>query len=163
MLILWCSKSIHGLGTTTVSLLGLISILLLNILSWDQMVKNHRAWDTFIWLGGLLTLATKLKDLGFISWLAKTIQYSFDGINPILLFIVLSLIYFYSMYLFNAYRSYYCLASAIFIILLDIDLNPFLIVGVIAYFSNLCGCLTNYSTGPVIIYFGNGYLKPAAF
>ena len=164
MLILWCSKSIHGLGTTTVSLLGLISILLLNILSWDQMVKNHRAWDTLIWLGGLLTLATKLKDLGFISWLAKTIQYSFDGINPILLFIILSLIYFYSMYLFSMLTGHIiALVSAIFLILLNIDLNPFLIVGVIAYFSNLCGCLTNYSTGPVIIYFGNGYLKPAAW
>ena len=30
-------------------------------------------------------------------------------------------------------------------------------VALFAYFSNLCGCLTNYSSGPVIIYFGFGY------
>tara|TARA_Y100000591_G_C21425327_1_gene494206 strand:- start:284 stop:562 length:279 start_codon:yes stop_codon:yes gene_type:complete len=55
------------------------------------------------------------------------------------------------------------LASAIFLILINVDINPFLIVAIIAYFSNLCGCLTNYSTGPVIIYFGNGYVKTAVW
>jgi DASS family divalent anion:Na+ symporter len=32
-------------------------------------------------------------------------------------------------------------------------------VAVLAYFSCLCGCTTNYSSGPVIIYFGLGYEK----
>ena len=38
---------------------------------------------------------------------------------------------------------------------------PHLMVALLAPFSNLCGCVTNYSTGPVIIYFGLGYV-PAA-
>ena len=164
MLLLWSTKPIHGIGTTTVSLLGLIFISFLNTLSWDQMVKNHRAWDTLIWLGGLLTLANKLKDLGFVSWFAENIQQNFYGINPIPLLIVLALIYFYSMYLFSMLTAHIiALASAIFLILINVDINPFLIVGIIAYFSNLCGCLTNYSTGPVIIYFGNGYVKTAVW
>jgi DASS family divalent anion:Na+ symporter len=33
-------------------------------------------------------------------------------------------------------------------------------VAMISYFSNLCGCLTNYSTGQVVIYFGFGYVSP---
>ena len=164
MLLLWSTKPIHGIGTTTVSLLGLIFISFLNTLSWDQMVKNHRAWDTLIWLGGLLTLANKLKDLGFVSWFAENIQQNFYGINPIPLLIVLALIYFYSMYLFSMLTAHIiALASAIFLILINVDINPFLIVAIIAYFSNLCGCLTNYSTGPVIIYFGNGYVKTSVW
>jgi len=164
MLLLWSTKPIHGIGTTTVSLLGLIFISLLNTVSWDQMVKNHRAWDTLIWLGGLLTLATKLKDLGFVSWFAENIQQNFYGINPIPLLIILALIYFYSMYLFSMLTAHIiALASAIFLILINVDINPFLIVAIIAYFSNLCGCLTNYSTGPVIIYFGNGYVKTSVW
>ncbi len=164
MLLLWSTKPIHGIGTTTVSLLGLIFISFLNTLSWDQMVKNHRAWDTLIWLGGLLTLANKLKDLGFVSWFAENIQQNFYGINPIPLLIVLALIYFYSMYLFSMLTAHIiALGSAIFLILINVDINPFLIVGIIAYFSNLCGCLTNYSTGPVIIYFGNGYVKTSVW
>ena len=35
---------------------------------------------------------------------------------------------------------------------------PLLIVPLIAAFSNLCGCTTNYSTGPLVIYFGMGYV-----
>ncbi len=60
MLLLWSTKPIHGWGTTTVALLGLITILLLNVISWDKMVKNYKAWDALIWLGGLLTLATTM-------------------------------------------------------------------------------------------------------
>ena len=161
MLILWSTKPIHGWGTTTVALLGLLIILLLDIISWDQMVKNYKAWDTLIWLGGLLTLATSLKDLGFISWFAENIQQYLTGISPVFLFLSLALIYFYSMYFFSMLTAHIvALVGSIFMIASELDLNPFIIVGVIAYFSNLSGCLTNYSTGPVIIYFGNSYLLP---
>jgi len=164
MLLLWSTKPIHGWGTTTVALFGLLAILFLNAISWEEMAKNHKAWDTLIWLGGLLTLATSLKDLGFISWFAETIQQSLTGYSPITIFLMLVLIYFYSMYFFSMLTAHIvAMASAIFIIAEGVELNPLLIVGVFAYLSNLCGCLTNYSTGPVIIYFGNGYLLPISW
>ena len=164
MLILWATKPIHGWGTTTVALMGLVVILLSRTISWDQMVKNHKAWDTLIWLGGLLTLATSLKDLGFISWFAENIQQGLSGVSPVLLLLSLAIIYFYSMYFFSMLTAHIvALAGAIFMVATGTDLNPFFIVGIIAYFSNLCGCLTNYSTGPVIIYFGNGYVDPRAW
>ena len=161
MLLLWSTKPIHGWGTTTVALFGLITILLLNVISWDKMVKNYKAWDALIWLGGLLTLATSLKNLGFILWFTESIQQSLAGISPVLLLLSLALIYFYSMYFFSMLTAHIAaLAGAVFMVLSDINLNPFIIVGIIAYFSNLCACLTNYSSGPVIIYFGNGYFLP---
>ena len=161
MLLLWSTKPIHGWGTTTVALLGLITILLLNVISWDKMVKNYKAWDALIWLGGLLTLATSLKNLGFILWFTDSIQQSLVGISPAYLLLSLALIYFYSMYFFSMLTAHIAaLAGAVFMVLSDINLNPFIIVGIIAYFSNLCACLTNYSSGPVIIYFGNGYFLP---
>jgi len=164
MLILWITKTIHGLGTTTVALLGLVVLLILNTISWDQIVKNHKAWDTLIWLGGLLTLANSLKDLGFISWLSNSLQQSFSNLTPILLLIIFAIIYFYSMYVFSMLTAHIiALSSAVFLVLSGIDINPVIIVAIIAYFSNLCGCLTNYSTGPVIIYFGNGYVQPSSW
>ena len=164
MLLLWSTKPVHGWGTTTVALFGLLTILFLNAISWEEMVKNHKAWDTLIWLGGLLTLATSLKDLGFISWFAEMIQQSLTEYSPIFIFLMLALIYFYSMYFFSMLTAHIvAMAGAIFIVAKGVDLNPLLIVGVFAYFSNLCGCLTNYSTGPVIIYFGNGYLLPISW
>ena len=164
MLLLWSTKPVHGWGTTTVALFGLLTILFLNAISWEEMAKNHKAWDTLIWLGGLLTLATSLKDLGFISWFAEMIQQILMEYSPIFIFLMLALIYFYSMYFFSMLTAHIvAMAGAIFIVAKGVDLNPLLIVGVFAYFSNLCGCLTNYSTGPVIIYFGNGYLLPISW
>ncbi|MBT6866375.1 MAG: DASS family sodium-coupled anion symporter, partial [Candidatus Marinimicrobia bacterium] len=43
MLVLWSTKPIHGFGTTTVALLGLIIILITQSMTWTQMVKNYKA------------------------------------------------------------------------------------------------------------------------
>ena len=43
-------------------------------------------------------------------------------------------------------------------IALALGVPGMLMVALLAYFSNLCGCLTNYSTGPVVIYSGFGYV-----
>ena len=162
MLSLWATKSFHGMGTTTVALFGLVMLLILNIATWDQLVKNYKAWDTLIWLGGLLTLATGLKSTGFISWILESMNSSLEGMEPYTLLILLVIIYFYSMYIFSMLTAHIvALGSTIMVVASGTDLNPFLVVGIIAYLSSLCGCLTNYSTGPVIIYFGNGYSKPS--
>ena len=161
MLFLWTTKSFHTMGTTTVSLFGLVMVLTMNIATWDQLVKNYKAWDTLIWLGGLLTLATGLKSTGFISWISESMNASLGGVEPFTLLILLAIIYFYSMYIFSMLTAHIvALGSTIMVVASGTDLNPFLVVGIIAYISSLCGCLTNYSTGPVIIYFGNGYSKP---
>jgi DASS family divalent anion:Na+ symporter len=108
-----------------------------------------------------LTLATAIKDLGFISWFSDHVDQGLEGLAPFGLLIILALIYFYSMYLFSMLTAHIAaLAGAIFVVASDTNLDPYLIIGVIAYSSSLCGCLTNYSTGPIIIYFGNGYSKP---
>ena len=48
MLILWTTKSYHTMGTTTVALFGLVMLLILNIATWNQLVKNYKAWDTLM-------------------------------------------------------------------------------------------------------------------
>ena len=162
MLILWTTKSYHTMGTTTVALFGLVMLLILNIATWNQLVKNYKAWDTLIWLGGLLTMATGLKNNGFISWISESMNSTLVGVEPFTLLVLLTMIYFYSMYVFSMLTAHIvALGSVIMVVASGTDLNPFLVVGVIAYISSLCGCLTNYSTGPVIIYFGNGYSKPS--
>ena len=158
MLFLWLTKSLHSIGTTTVTFCGLISILILNVATWEDIVKNHKAWDTLIWLGGLLTLATNLKELGFITWFAENLQNSLSNFTPLVVVMLLVVIYFYSMYVFSMLTAHIvALASVIFVIASNIQFEPFIIIALVAYLSSLSGCLTNYSTGPVIIYFGNGY------
>ena len=34
---------------------------------------------------------------------------------------------------------------------------PWMLTACLAYFSTLCGCLTNYSSGPIVIYFAQEF------
>ena len=49
--------------------------------------------------------------------------------------------------------------AVFFLVAVGTGAPPMLTIALLAYFSNLCGCLTNYSTGPVVNYFGLGYVE----
>jgi DASS family divalent anion:Na+ symporter len=163
LILLWTTKGLHGMGTTTVALIGVCGLLITRTLSWDHIIQNKGAWDTLIWLGGLLAMANGLKKVGFIDWFAEgsyeVIQMtSLTGIG---IMIGLGLIYFYSMYGFSMLTAHIsAMVLAFMTIALKSGVPPLLSVAILAYFSDLCACLTNYSSGPVIIYFGYKYVKP---
>ncbi len=52
------------------------------------------------------------------------------------------------------------MVAAFFAVALGAGAPAMLTIAIFAYFSNLCACTTNYSTGPVVIYFGLGYVSP---
>ncbi len=163
LILLWTTKGLHGQGTTTVALIGVCVLLLTRTLSWDHIIENKGAWDTLIWLGGLLAMANGLKKVGFIDWFAdgsyEVIQMtSLTGIG---IMIGLGLIYFYSMYGFSMLTAHIsAMVLAFMTIALKSGVPPLISIAILAYFSDLCACLTNYSSGPVIIYFGYKYVKP---
>lgn len=49
-------------------------MLVLRIISWDDIVSNKAAWNVFFWLASLITLATGLNNTGFITGLANCWQ-----------------------------------------------------------------------------------------
>jgi len=82
--------------------------------------------------------------------------------GPLLVAITLILVYFFSMYGFSMLTGHItAMAGAFLAVAIAAGTEPILMVALLAYFSNLCGCLTNYSTGPVVIYFGLGYVSAA--
>ncbi len=46
-------------------------MLLLRIISWDDIVSNQAAWNVFFWLASLITLATGLNNAGLLAGLAN--------------------------------------------------------------------------------------------
>ncbi|PCJ82085.1 MAG: anion permease [Flavobacteriales bacterium] len=163
LLLLWSTAQWHGMGTTLVAWFGVCALIFTNTHNWQNMVKDAAAWDTLIWLGGLLSMASGLKDIGVIDWFSQNVQQYLEVYNTggLLLVVIVSLVYFYSMYGFSMLTAHItALAGAFLAVCLNLGTPTLLTVALIAYFSNLCGCLTNYSTGPVIIYFGLGYVKP---
>lgn len=160
LLLLWTTKFVHGMGTTLVAWLGVIALLLSGAQSWDDVIKNYKAWDALVWLGGLLAMANMLLKYGFISWFVDNVQSLVSGYNGVVLILLLGLFYFYSMYAFSMLTAH--IASMVvpfFTVCLAAGSEPMLAVAIFAYFSCICGCMTNYSSGPIIIYYGLGYVE----
>ena len=164
MLCLWGTQFIHGLSTTFIAWLGVAILLLLEAQTWKEVIENSKAWETLFWLGGLLTMASLLVDYGFINWFVQLAKIWTTSISGFWLVIVLGLIYFYSMYAFSMLSGHIAaMVAPFFAVALAVGAEPMLTIAVFAYFSCLCGCLTNYSSGPVIIYFGLGHVKAPAW
>jgi DASS family divalent anion:Na+ symporter len=165
MLILWATEPLQSkwfgqsLPTTFVALAGVATLVVLGVLPWKSVIGNAAAWDALLWIGGLITMANALESTGFVAWFAEQVKGSVAGWPPILTALSLALIYFYSMYAFSMLTGHImAFVTAFMVVANEAGAPPLLMVALLAYFSNLCGCTTHYSTGPLIIYFGLGYV-----
>ena len=159
LIVLWVTKPVHNLDAGLVAWIGVGVLVVTGTERWENIIANSKAWDTLFWLGGLLVMANALKSEGVVDWLAVEMNGRVAGLGGITVAIVLALIYFYSMYGFSMLTAHIAaFAGAFFTVAASAGAPPMLIVALIAYFSSLCACTTNYSTGPTIIYFGQGYL-----
>jgi DASS family divalent anion:Na+ symporter len=64
----WIFGSALGLDSTVAALMGLALMLLLGVLNWSDICRDHEAWNTFVWFATLLMMATQLGQLGLIYW-----------------------------------------------------------------------------------------------
>jgi DASS family divalent anion:Na+ symporter len=76
---LWMTTDWHHMDVAVSALIGAVVLLILGVLSWDDVIKEETAWDIFIWYGGLLQLAKNLNDTGVTTEFAKGIAASMSG------------------------------------------------------------------------------------
>ena len=158
MLLLWSTQFVHGFPTTMIAWVGVAVLLISGAQTWNDVIRNEKAWDSLFWLGGLLTMASMLSDYGFIQWFVDLSGTWVSGYSGLGVVIVIGLIYFYSMYAFSMTSGHIAaMAAPMLAVCLAANSAPMLSVAIIAYFTTLCACTTNYSSGPVIIYYGLGY------
>jgi di/tricarboxylate transporter len=171
LILLWSAKAwgpLVGLplkpDTTLVTLLGVCVLLATGVQPWKRMTEDAAAWDTLIWLGGLLTMAHALEDRGVVDWFAASARTWFAGSPVLVTAIGLALVYFYSMVAFSMLTAHIsAMAGAFLLVCLGAGVPALLAVPLFAAFSSLCACTTNYSTGPVILYFGLGYVPASSW
>ena len=63
-LTLWVTGSLTGIDATVVALLGLALMILLGTITWNDVLAERSGWDTLIWFGGIVGMATMLAKLG---------------------------------------------------------------------------------------------------
>ena len=160
LLVLWIfAPQLGNLDATVAALTGLGVLLLMGVLTWDDIRKEEGAWDTLVWFSALVMMATMLNTLGFIPWFSKSVGGMVTGVNWVWAFLALSLVYFYSHYLFASNTAHVSSMYAAFLaVAVAVGTPPLLAALVLAFFSNLFSSMTHYGTGPAPVLFGSGYV-----
>ena len=157
-LLCWGTSRWTGLDATVVGILGVCILLLSGALSWDDVLTEKSAWDTLIWMGGTIAMATYLNSFGLIAWFTKTVGVYFTGLPTMATLFILLCIFMYSQYAFAGLSAHItAMFPALAALALAAGVPPLLTVISFAVVGNLCGCLTHYASGPSPIFYGSGY------
>lgn len=107
-IVLWATSSYTKINATAV-LLGYIAIALLTgILTFEKMATNRSIWNTLMWYGGIIGLATALNKFKFFVWCGAELQQliDFSSFDHTLLLVVLILLGTSCRYLFVSCGAY---------------------------------------------------------
>ncbi len=158
----WVTSSIHGIPNTFVAMAGLCAILLSRVLTWEDLLAEHRAWDALVWFAPLLMMAEALQNLGVIKILSGTVFSGLHGWNWMAALAVLLVVYLYVHYAFASMTAHVTALYPGFLAAAIASGAPPLMAALpLAFFSNLDAGLTHYGTGSAPVYFGAGYVSQA--
>jgi DASS family divalent anion:Na+ symporter len=158
----WVTSPLHGISNTFVALAGLSAILLVKVLTWDDLLAEKRAWDALIWFGPLVMMADQLNELGAIKILsAKLFGVTAGWPWPLALLLLVSA-YCYIHYTFASMTAHVtALYPGFLAAALAGGVPPMLAALPLAYFSNLNAAMTHYGTGSAPVFFNAGYVRQA--
>lgn len=157
---LWALAPIIAMSATVTALFGLTLLLITQVLSWEDVLKEKGAWDTLIWFATLVSMATALNQFGLMRWFSDNVVHQIGGFHWLAGFAILGLLYFYSHYFFASNVAHITVMYPPFLLLaVGIGTPPALAALVLGFASSLFGPLTTYGCGPAPIYFGSGYVK----
>jgi DASS family divalent anion:Na+ symporter len=157
---LWATSALHHLDTTTVALIGVGILLASGALSWGDAVREHLAWDIFVWYGGLIRMGEALNDFGITAHFARLVSSHFAGWTWPALFCAVLLIYFYAHYAFASITTHILSMYAPFVAVLVTAGAPApLVAYALVFAANLSASLTHYGTTPAPIVFAAGFVS----
>lgn len=155
----WIFADFLHVDSTTIALTVMVLCVFLNIVSWDDILKNKAGWNTLIWYGGIIGMSTVLTKAGFFDWLASTLSkhLQFENQGTLALIIVLTLSVAVR-YLFASGGAYVAAMVPVFATVGKVAGAPVELLALGLLFSNSYGgSVTHYGGGPGPITFGAGY------
>ncbi len=160
----WSTSLITNLSATTVGL-GLVAYLFATrSVDWKDVLKDHAAWDTVIWFGAIISLATGLSDLGFVKWMTAQFSSGLTGWGWLATFVILGVSYIYVHYAFATASGH---VAALYVPFAAVSIAagapPMMVAICFGIFSNLMWSITEYAGGPGPIYFAQGYFERPRF
>ncbi|MGO9894220.1 MAG: DASS family sodium-coupled anion symporter [Bryobacteraceae bacterium] len=160
----WVTSPWHGFPNTFVALAGVCALLLLRVLTWDDLLGEKRAWDALIWFAGMIMMSDQLNETGVIKIFSSRLFGHLAGWPWVLSLVVLVAAYNYVHYGFASMTAH---ATALYpgflAAALAAGVPPLLAALPLAYFSSLNAAMTHYGTGSAPVFFSSGYVKQAAW
>jgi L-tartrate/succinate antiporter len=148
------------INPTTAALVVVSLMVVLGVVSWDEIVKNSSAWNTLAWFATLVALADGLSKVGFVKWFADSVGAHMTGFSPFVAMILLVLVFYFTHYLFASITAH---VTAMLPVMLAVG-STIPGINMPQYALLLCltlgimGILTPFATGPSPVYYGSGYL-----
>jgi DASS family divalent anion:Na+ symporter len=156
----WITSPWHGINNTFVALSGLSGILLARVLSWDDLLAEHRAWDALIWFASLVMMAEQLNEIGVVKLFSGKLFGVLHGMPWPIALMALVAAYCYIHYSFASMTAHVtALYPGFFAAALAAGAPPLAAALPLAYFSNLNAAMTHYGTGSAPVYFNAGYVR----
>ena len=160
LLVLWCLGDMLKIDATTAAFTGIAVLLITGVLTWKDLADNASAWTTLVFFGVLVGMAAELNALGVIDWIGDSVAGSVDALPWLVAFAILTLVYFYSHYLFASNTAHIVAMYAVFVgAAIATGAPPLFAALVFGFIGNLFGGLAHYSSGPAGVVFGSGYVK----
>jgi L-tartrate/succinate antiporter len=148
------------INATTVALLVISLMLILKVVTWDDMVKNSAAWNTLAWFATLVALADGLSKVGFVKWFADAVGAQMSGFSPFAVMILLVLVFYFTHYLFASVTAHVTAMLPVMVAvgaaIPGVNVPQFALL--LCLTLGIMGVLTPYATGPSPVYYGSGYL-----
>ena len=163
-LALWMFGAVLGVSSVAAAFAGVALMLVTGIVTWQQCLAEGAAWDTLVWFGGLISLATYLNEFGLVGWAASHLSSALNVLEPSWqhAFVFLQLTYFYSHYLFASTNAH---VAALYAAFLEVSVAmgvPRLLAALsLGFTSSINGCTTHYGIGAGPAFYGAGYVPMA--
>jgi DASS family divalent anion:Na+ symporter len=156
---LWATASLHTIQTVTVALLGVVLLLVVKSLTWSDIVREHMAWDVFLWFGGIIRMGEALNEFGLTKAFASAAAAALGGWSWPVLMVAIVLLFFYVHYFFASVTIHILSLFLPFCsLLVSAGAPPTLVVFSLAFCANLAACLTHFGTTPGPILYATGYV-----
>ncbi len=164
MLFLWVFGDTWQISACTTALLGLCLLLITGVLNWQDILAEHEAWHTLVWMAILVMMSAYLEKFGLIDWFSQLISAAVKGWSWLYAFLGLSLVYFYSHYFFASNTAHVSSMYAAFLaVAIAAGTPPLLAALVLGYFSSLFSSMTHYGTSAAAVLYGTGYVSISAW
>ncbi len=155
----------HVMEAATAALIVISLMLLLGIVTWQEIAANKDAWNVLVLLATLFGLADGLNKVGFVAWLARGSAAMLTGYPPTLVMAGLLAMFFVSHYMFASITAH---VTAMLPVVLaagaavpGVHARPLALL--LCYSLGLMGILTPYATGPAPVFYGSGYVSRKEF